>query len=168
MATANADPRLRAFLDLTAWSEGTSTSPLTKNDGYDVIVTGVDGPAIFSEYEDHPFAGGLRPAVTVRLEPLLKSTASGRYQLLLRYWQAYKQMLFLPDFSPESQDLVALRQMKERGADVAVMSGKLEQAITDASNIWASFPGNEYAQAGGKTMAELLARYVELMAAQSG
>ncbi|MGB4486807.1 MAG: lysozyme, partial [Pseudomonas veronii] len=31
-----------AFLDMLAWSEGTSTSPATAMDGYDVIVTGAD------------------------------------------------------------------------------------------------------------------------------
>jgi hypothetical protein len=38
------------MLDLLAWSEGTSTSPVTKADGYDVIVTGVDGPEVFTDY----------------------------------------------------------------------------------------------------------------------
>ena len=52
------DGKLKAFLDLIAYSEGTSTSSVTKNDGYDVIVTGVDGPSIFTDYSDHPFANG--------------------------------------------------------------------------------------------------------------
>ena len=34
-----------AFLDMLAWSEGTSTSPATAMDGYDVIVTGEIGRA---------------------------------------------------------------------------------------------------------------------------
>jgi len=39
----------KAFLDVVATSEGTCTSPATKNNGYDVIVTGVDGkPEVFT------------------------------------------------------------------------------------------------------------------------
>lgn len=48
-----------AFLDMLAWSEGTSTSPATKNQGYDVIVTGADrAPEIFTDYSVHPFSRG--------------------------------------------------------------------------------------------------------------
>jgi muramidase (phage lysozyme) len=55
-------PNLRAFLDMLAFSEGTATSPATKDRGYDVIVTGVDGkPEIMTSYSTHPFAGGRRP-----------------------------------------------------------------------------------------------------------
>ncbi|EMD7474688.1 hypothetical protein VSU40_000628 [Salmonella enterica] len=42
---------------MLAYSEGTANHPLTKNCGYDVIVTGLDGsPEIFTDYSDHPFA----------------------------------------------------------------------------------------------------------------
>lgn len=149
------------FLDLIAWSEGTRENPLTKNDGYDVIVTGVDGPEVFTDFSDHPFATG-SPAIVVRRTPLLTSTASGRYQLLLRWWRAYQGMLSLPNFLPLSQDKVALQQMKERHAIAAIQAGNVQRAIMDCSNIWASFPGNEYAQAGGRTLADLMAQFQTL------
>ena len=149
------------FLDLIAWSEGTSDSPVTRDDGYDVVVTGIDGPEIFTDFSDHPFAKG-RPSVVVRREPLLTSTAAGRYQLMLRWWRAYQEMLGLKDFSPLSQDKVALRQMKERHAIAAVLAGDIAEAIMDCSNIWASFPGNDYAQAGGKTLEDLMAQWGKL------
>jgi muramidase (phage lysozyme) len=158
------DTKLKAFLDLIAFSEGTSTSRITQADGYDVIVSGVDGPSIFTDYTDHPFAQG--GAVTVRRVPLLVSTAAGRYQVLARYWNAYKAQLHLPDFSPASQDAVALQQMKERGAVTMVEAGNVEGAIATCSNIWASFPGNTYGQ-GGENMATLLAKYAELAAVAS-
>ena len=63
----------KAFLDMLAWSEGTDTwrwKP--ENHGYDVIV----GGELFTDYSDHP-----RKLVT--LNPKLKSTGAGRYQLLL-------------------------------------------------------------------------------------
>lgn len=62
MAVIKTHPNVAAFLDTLAFSEGTATHPLTRNNGYDVIVTGIDGkPEIFTDYRDHPFAGG-RPA----------------------------------------------------------------------------------------------------------
>ena len=38
----------------------------------------------------------------VTLNPKLKSTAAGRYQLLSRWWDAYRKQLGLKDFSPKS------------------------------------------------------------------
>ena len=150
----------RSFLDLIAWSEGTSTHSMTQNNGYDVIVTGISGPEVFTDYSDHPFAGG-RPAKIIRRVPLLTSTASGRYQLLLRFWRSYQQMLNLKDFSPASQDAVALRQIKERGALPMIDSGDIQGAIAACSNIWASLPGNDYGQAGGHDTQTLIAKYEE-------
>jgi len=155
-------PQERAFLSLIAWSEGTSTSPITKNDGYDVIVSGVDGPEVFTEYRDHPFAFG-RPAKIVRHVPLLTSTASGRYQLLLRYWRSYQTMLGLKDFSSDSQDAVALRQMKEQGACAHLANNDPESAIWACANIWASLPGNTYGQRQN-ALGELLEKYNEVLA----
>jgi len=139
----------KRFLDLIAWSEGTSTNRLTKCGGYDVVVTGPQGPEIFSDFSNHPFAQG-RSAKLIRPAHdgvgALYSTASGRYQLLLRYWRAYQGMLHLPDFSPASQDAVALRQIHEQGADSAIEAGDIEDAIFKVANIWASLPGNTYGQ----------------------
>lgn len=145
------------YLDLIAFAEGTSTSRLTRNDGYDVIVTSLYGPEIFSSYADHPFASG-RVANVIRRVPLLTSTASGRYQLLLRYWESYRESLGLTDFSPLSQDLVALQQIKERGAIRPILDGDIPHAIKLCSNIWASLPWNKDGQ-GGKTLDALLKRY---------
>ena len=156
----NLSPSLRSFLDLIAWSEGTSTSAVTQDDGYDVIVSGVDGPHRMVDYDDHPFAGG-RPPVVVRETPRLESTASGRYQLILSTWRAYKEQLSLADFSPAAQDAVAAEIVSERGAAEMLAAGNIEGAIAACSNIWASFPGNDYGQ-GGKSMAALVDKYQQL------
>ena len=75
----------------------------TRNHGYDVIV----GGELFTDYSDHP-----RKLVT--LNPKRKSTGAGRQQLFpLR--DAYRKQ-YLKDFSPKSQDAVALQQIKERKA----------------------------------------------------
>lgn len=156
------------FLDLVAWSEGTSDSPATRNDGYDVIVTGHDAvPNTFTDYGDHPFDKGRAPIV-LRVDkatgkPTLESDASGRYQIMLRTWRAYHPMLGLADFSPESQDLIACRLIRERGAIHMLAAGDISGAIHACSNIWASLPGNDYAQ-GGKPISALLQKFSQLRA----
>ena len=47
------------------------------------------------------------------------------------------------DFSPKSQDAVALQQIKERGALPMIDRGDIRQAIDRCSNIWASLPGEQ-------------------------
>ena len=44
----------------------------------------------------------------------------------------------------ESQDAVALQQIKERGALPMIDRGDIRQAIDRCSNIWASLPGAGY------------------------
>ena len=84
----------KAFLDMLAWSERLITDVRkTRNHGYDVIV----GGELFTDYSDHP-----RKLVT--LNPKLKSTGAGRYQLLSRWWDVYRKQLGLKDFSPKSRD----------------------------------------------------------------
>ena len=115
MPVINTHQNIAAFLDMLAYSEGTANHPLTKNRGYDVIVTGLDGkPEIFTDYSDHPFAHGRPPKVFNRRGE--KSTASGRYQQLYLFWPHYKKQLSLPDFSPLSQDRLAIQLIRERGA----------------------------------------------------
>ena len=53
---------------------------------------------------------------------------------------AYRKQLGLKDFSPKSQDAVALQQIKERGALPMIDRGDIRQAIDRCSNIWASLP----------------------------
>ena len=52
----------------------------------------------------------------------------------------YRKQLGLKDFSPKSQDAVALQQIKERGALPMIDRGDIRQAIDRCSNIWASLP----------------------------
>ena len=121
---------------MLAWSEEPiSGRQKTRNHGYDVIV----GKSYLLITPDHP-----RKLVT--LNPKLKSTGAGRCQLLSRWWDAYRKQLGLKDFSPKSQDAVALQQIKERGALPMIDRGDIRQAIDRCSNIWASLPGAGYGQ----------------------
>ena len=75
------------------------TDAETANHGYDVIV----GGELFTDYSGSP--------QTCHAKPKLKSTGAGRYQLLSCWWDAHRKQLGLKDFSPKSQDAVALQQI---------------------------------------------------------
>lgn len=135
----------KAFLDMLAYAEGTSTSPATKNNGYDVIVTGKDRkPEIFTNYSEHPFAFG-RPAKAINDKGLF-SSASGRYQFLVRDWKHYRDLLNLKDFSPENQDRWALQLIREAKALPFIDAGAFAAAVKKCRHLWASLPGAGYRQ----------------------
>ncbi len=128
---------VRAFLDLIAWAEGTDNGRQpTKDRGYDVVV----GGGLFTGYADHP-----RQLIDLpRLG--IKSTAAGRYQILSRFFDHYKRELKLPDFSPASQDRIAMQLIRECRALDDIKAGRIEQAVHKCRSRWASLPGAGYGQ----------------------
>ena len=107
------------------------------DNGYNVIVgSTAEHPIIFNSYTTHPNV----------LNKRCNSTAAGRYQILYRYYVAYKKLLKLPDFSPVSQDRIALQMIKEQHALDDIEAGRLASAIAKCANIWASLPGAGYGQ----------------------
>lgn len=142
---------LTAFLAMIATSEGTAS---IGDRGYDCIVGSRPGRAIlFSDAADHP-------RVKVQLGPELWSTAAGRYQILARYFDAYKALLGLVDFSPAAQDAIAIRMIREQKAFEDVEAGRFESAIGKCRNIWASLPGAGYGQHENQ-LAALKAAYMD-------
>lgn len=141
------------FLDLVAFSEGTSTMKAS-DDGYNVLY----GGGLFHGYADHP-----RRKLTFPINgKSVTSTAAGRYQLLERYWDAYRASLRLAGgFTPENQDRIALQQIREQKALDDIKAGRIQQAIAKCSNIWASFPGNTYGQ-NPHRLDKLLAQWAKL------
>lgn len=150
-----------AFLDMIAVAEGTSTSPATKLDGYDIIVMGADKKwETFSDFSTHPFANG-RPSKLIRTNSngsRLTSNASGRYQFMLRDWDHYRRQLRLPDFGPLSQDKWAIQLIRERRALDDIKFGRFSTAVHKVKNIWASMPGAGYGQPE-KKLDTLIAAY---------
>ncbi|MBM3114995.1 glycoside hydrolase family 104 protein [Jeongeupia naejangsanensis] len=127
-----------AFLDMLAASEGTAS---TGDDGYNVIVGSTpSSPKLFDNYADHP-------RVLVNLPKLkIKSSAAGRYQILGRYYSAYSKQLRLSNFSPLSQDRIALQLIRECKALDDIKQGNIERAIHKCRSRWASLPGAGYGQ----------------------
>ena len=126
-----------ALLDAIALSELGAGLLAHSDDGYDVLVGSTErAPLLFDSYATHPDVYNRR----------LNSTAAGRYQLLYRYWLAYKVELGLPDFSPVSQDMIALQQIKESKALPLIDAGRFDDAVAAVAHIWASLPGSPYEQ----------------------
>lgn len=131
---------IRPFLDMIAVSE-LGRALLAKSDnGYNVLVgSTAAAPKLFRGYADHP-----RQLIQVR--PGLSSTAAGRYQLLARWYDPYKRLLGLRDFSPAAQDRIAVQQIRERLALPLIAAGRFDEAVSRVRNIWASLPGAGYGQ----------------------
>jgi muramidase (phage lysozyme) len=138
-------PNLRAFLAMLTVSELGPELVAASDRGYNVIVGSTAAhPILFpAGYADHP-----RRIVEFRdkKDRVLKSTAAGAYQILARYFDAYKKELGLKDFSPFSQDLIAIKMIREQHAYDDVLAGRFASAVDKCRNIWASLPGAGYSQ----------------------
>lgn len=136
-------PQQKAFLDTIAFSELGYALLAASDNGYNVIVTSTPShPVLFDSYVCHPN----REMVLKNKQGVVigKSTAAGRYQTLARYARAYMTSLHLPDFSPASQDAIALQQIKESHAIQDIEGGNVLAAVSKCAHLWASFPGANY------------------------
>lgn len=126
-----------AFLDTIAASEIGSAMLSESDDGYNVLVGSMPGNMLlFPSYADHPDV----------FNAAEDSDAAGRYQIMHRWWPAYKAQLNLPDFGPLSQDLYAIQQLRECHALPLLAAGNFTGAVAACAHIWASLPGNGYGQ----------------------
>jgi muramidase (phage lysozyme)/beta-lactamase class A len=138
------NPRVKAFLDVIAYAEGTAKMP---NQGYNTLF----GHGQFSSFADHPRRRIPFGSTT--------SSASGRYQIMDFTWDEEKAKLGLKDFSSFSQDLVALSRILMRGGLDELLKGDIPGAINATRTEWASFPGANYPGQGMKRMEDLLKVY---------
>lgn len=147
-ATDNAN--LAAFLDMIAFSEGTSGP-----DGYRYMFGYPQNPdRLMTSFADHP-----RQYFTFYVgSTAYKTSAAGRYQFLASTWDDLKRKLNLPDFGPASQDAAAIELIRQRGALQDVKAGRVSTAITKCAKTWASLPGAGYGQPERKLSA-LLTQY---------
>ena len=97
----------KAFLDM-CWRgrrELITDVRKTRNHGYDVIV----GGELFTDYSDHP-------SQTCHAKPKTQINRRRTLPASFPLVGCHRKQLGLKDFSPKSQDAVALQQIKERGA----------------------------------------------------
>lgn len=144
-------PNQKAFLDMIASSEIGAQLLAETDNGYNVLVGSTPShPLTFPSYATHPNI----------FNQACNSTAAGRYQLLHRYYVSYAASLRLPDFSPASQDAIALQQIRECQALNDIDAGQLSNAVTKCAHIWASLPGANYPGQHMNKLAVLQAAYV--------
>jgi hypothetical protein len=114
------------FLDFLGAAEGAS---------YNTVV----GGGSFNGYDKHPGIVGLR----TKEGP---STAAGKYQITKTTYDDVAPSLGITDFSPESQDKIALELIRRKGALGDVQSGNFDAAISKLGGTWASLPSSPYSQ----------------------
>jgi muramidase (phage lysozyme)/peptidoglycan hydrolase-like protein with peptidoglycan-binding domain len=152
------DPRVRAMLDVLGFTEGTGNN-------YGKVVNGTVLSA-----PGHPELVGRRnisiddfsrhPNIMVQVRPGLNSSAAGRYQFLSSTWRG----LGMPDFTPQSQDIAAVKLMQQRGMIEPLLRGDIRTAVFRGAPEWASLPKNAqnqgyYSGQSARTLHDILDVY---------
>jgi len=143
-APTQATNRIRALLRTIRYAEGTDHAM-----GYNTMFTGKK----FTDTSRHPRQ--------INVSGNLRSDAAGAYQYLSTTWQPYADKLGITDFSPRSQDRVAVKHLYALGVTPTELLTR--EMIDKLSGTWASFPTlktgtSRYGQ-GGKTFEQLLRYY---------
>ena len=125
----------KAFLDMLAWSEGTDNTSENQKSW------------LWRHCRRRAIYWLLRsPSQTCHAKPKTQINRRRTLPASFPLVGCLPQAAYLKDFSPKSQDAVALQQIKERGALPMIDRGDIRQAIDRCSNIWASLPGAGYGQ----------------------
>ena len=119
-------PRRRQFLDALGKSEGAD---------YNVLV----GGRRFDDLTKHPRVYPVRTKEG-------RSSAAGKYQITAQTYDDFAPQLGITDFSPTSQDTLALAIIDKEGALADVDAGNWKGAIDRLGKRWASLPSSSYPQ----------------------
>lgn len=119
-----ADPNVAAFLKAIAQAEG---------GGYDFKYGAVKGkrndPWRFSDFPAHPGPGYGG-----------ETTAAGMYQINIATWHQHGGSMGLSDFSPKTQDLIAIEILRSINIMEKIKEGDIANAVGPASRKWAALP----------------------------
>lgn len=117
-------PNVAAFLKAIAAAEG---------GGYDFRYGALKGKANdrwrFTDMSTHP-----GPGIDGR------TTAAGMYQITRPTWEHHGAKLGLRDFSPRTQDLIAVEILRSLGVIDAIKAGRIVDAMPKVARIWAALP----------------------------
>jgi muramidase (phage lysozyme) len=126
-----------AFLAMIGQSEVGAALISETDSGYNVLVGATpSNPLTFSDYSTHPDV----------LNQALDSTAAGLYQINHPTWLTLCTQTGLSDFSPATQDAMAIQLITNKGALADVDAGNFASAVSKCAGVWASLPGNSYGQ----------------------
>lgn len=122
---ALAHPNVNAFIKAIAEAEG---------GGYDFKYGAVKGkhndPWRFTDFSTHPGAGWGG-----------KTTAAGMYQITIATWRDFGgASLGLHDFTPTTQDLIAVNLLRSVGVIDKIREGDITAGLSKASTKWAALP----------------------------
>ena len=153
------DPKVRAMLDVIVYAEGTG-------DDYGKIANGIVKkspyyPELIGQKNVKITNFSRHPEISVDYGPKW-TTAAGRYQFLYKTWKDVGGDNY--DFSPRSQDIIAVKLMKRRKMIEPILKGNITEAINRGAPEWASFPmenGKSYHNQPVKKIEELLKIYNE-------
>ncbi len=143
-----ADPNVAAYLKAIAASEG---------GGYDFKYGAIKGrkndPWRFTDTSTHPGAGFGG-----------KITAAGMYQITVDTWHQFGGKMGLTDFTPDTQDLIAVDMLRTIGVIDKIKSGDVAGAMPRAATKWAALPegpglANHYPPQPYVEYSEFLASY---------
>lgn len=136
MDTPNSGNRA-AFLAMIGQSEVGQALINETDGGYNVLVgSTASNPMTFDDYSTHPDI----------LNRAMDSTAAGLYQINYPTFQTVSRQTGLTDFSPSTQDAMAIQLITNKGALSDVDAGDFASAVSKCSAVWASLPGNTYGQ----------------------
>ena len=69
-----------------------------------------------------------------------KSTAAGMYQITRPTWEHHGAKLGLRDFSPRTQDLIAVEILRSLGVIELIKAGRIAAAMPKVARTWAALP----------------------------
>lgn len=159
IASKDIDPRVKAFLHLITYTEGTDTP-----NGYRTQYTGT----LFSDYSQHPDKVICAWAIVHEVRRRLCSTAAGAHQFITPTWERVAAIGGLKDFSPINQDKGAIILLKQTGSYPLLLKNPtpsrkdIELAIKKANSTWASFPYSPHGQPT-HSMKKTIDKYFELL-----
>ncbi len=138
VAQTQAQANRRAMLETIAYAEGTQ-----KEGGYYALFGWpAKGRSFFSTL-DHPRR--MFP-YTDKAGNTIQTSAAGRYQITKTTFDDVAPRIGVRDFTPASQDAIALELIRQRGALPDVDAGRFADAISKIRRVWASLPGAGYNQ----------------------
>lgn len=109
--------------------------------------------AYFDDFSRHPRI--FEPTTGGR-----QSSAAGAYQIVATTYDSIAPSLGITDFSPSSQDKLAVALIDRHGALDDIMAGRIRTAIADLRQEWTSLPG-AVESSGRYTMERALAVYAK-------